>query len=224
LSQPATGDASRKRIVPEAKAIDRQAAATQPRPRPSGPVSPRVAGAPLSGDALGALFADIDFGRRGQPGAVWSGAVRSDARMAERQLSLLVIGEGLLRAPPRGRRPAPVVSAQAVAVAGPGSPADALSPARVLAARGWETPALLRRAAAARRVLVAARVGGAWWQESGGNRLPRAGGLAVVCLADPPVDARAAAAAAAVSVWVALRAVVAAAAGSARRLPECARK
>ena len=74
-----------------------------------------------------------------------------------------MLGEGLLRAPPNGRAAPLRLSAVALAVAGPPSPADRLDPARVLAARGWESPELIQRAQTARRALIAARVGGAWW-------------------------------------------------------------
>ncbi|MGH7028980.1 MAG: capsular polysaccharide biosynthesis protein, partial [Stellaceae bacterium] len=70
---------------------------------------------------------------------------------------------GLLRAPPRRGNGAPLLSATALAIDGPGSPADVLWADRLLATRGWETPDLLRRAAAARHELAARQVGGGWW-------------------------------------------------------------
>jgi capsular polysaccharide export protein len=89
----------------------------------------------------------------------------------------LRLAEGLLRAPRRGRASPPCLSVlvRDAAVAG--------TPNRILADRGWETPALLRRAAAARRALVAARVGGSWWH-GGAGELPAGGGHAVVALLD----------------------------------------
>ncbi|HTV90098.1 MAG TPA: hypothetical protein VME41_13870 [Stellaceae bacterium] len=82
---------------------------------------------------------------------------------------------GMLRAPRRGRRPAPLLSAV--------PPAGPLAPSAVLAGRGWETPELLARAAAARRELVAGRSGGAWWEDAAGG-LP-SGEYALIALAEP---------------------------------------
>src|SRR3954469_12812315 len=76
------------------------------------------------------------------------------------------LAEGILRAPRRGWRAPPILSAcvsdsdarPALPVGLP--PPGLTSPARSLHGRGWENPGLLARAAAARRALVAARVGG----------------------------------------------------------------
>jgi capsular polysaccharide export protein len=99
--------------------------------------------------------------------------------------SATLFAEGILRAPRRGWRPPPVLSACAAesgarAAASPGL----TNPARILHERGWEKPGLLVRAAAARRALVAARVGGAWWKAGVAAELPQ-GRLAVVALAEP---------------------------------------
>ncbi|HEX2151145.1 MAG TPA: hypothetical protein VHG31_03990, partial [Stellaceae bacterium] len=93
--------------------------------------------------------------------------------------------EGVLRAPPRGWRRTPVLSACATEVAVPSSlPTGLTTPTRVLDERGWESPALLARAAASRKALVAARVGGAWWDTGAEREMPE-GRLAVVALAEP---------------------------------------
>lgn len=76
-----------------------------------------------------------------------------------------IVGDGLLRAMPRGNGLAARVSIMG-------------DPALVLAERGWETAELLERASAARRALVAAEVGGAWWGEA--PSLPAGGGYALV--------------------------------------------
>jgi capsular polysaccharide export protein len=78
------------------------------------------------------------------------------------------LAEALLRAPPYGRRVPPVLSGWADDAHGHAAiPTQIQTTGRVLAARGWEAPALLARAAAARRTLVAARVGGGWWHRGG---------------------------------------------------------
>lgn len=98
-------------------------------------------------------------------------------RAAALGMPLIMLGAGLLRAPPQYGRAAAGLSATALAVEGPRSPADMLSADRLLAGRGWETPELLRRAAMLRRDLASWRVGGAWWGES---RLPGGEGMALV--------------------------------------------
>lgn len=138
--------------------------------------------APLA--ALVALYPELFGGRAGSGSpavlAAWCEA-RGETRMRARASMLgvpaLVLGCGLLRAPPGHARTAPVLSVTAAAIAGPSSPADALSPDRMLATRAWETPLLLRRAAAVRCDLVAQRVGGAWWNP---GSLPAGEGLALV--------------------------------------------
>jgi capsular polysaccharide export protein len=95
------------------------------------------------------------------------------------------LSEGLLRAPRRGRRPAPLLSA--LPRSGP------LAPGRVLEQCGWETPELLARAASARQALAAARLGGMWWQAAA-PVLPPGEGYAVVALGEPPGGGCAAAA------------------------------
>jgi capsular polysaccharide export protein len=133
-------------------------------------------GGPLSLAAQVALFPDFALNRparRGEALAVWAGspAARHGAAHAEaRGLSFVLLGCGLLRAPPRGGRTPPVLSVTALAIRGPRSPADILDPERVLAARGWEEAGLIERAAAARRRLVAERLGGPWW--AGDEGLP----------------------------------------------------
>ena len=87
--------------------------------------------------------------------------------------------EGLLRAPPFGRRPSPCLSALVRELPGTGS---------VLEDRAWEAPALLARAATARRALVAARVGGHWWHGGEPREMPPGTGLAFVAVADADGD------------------------------------
>jgi capsular polysaccharide export protein len=136
-------------------------------------------------DRLPDLAADRHAGGA-VPIVAWPGrgdAVRLKARAAAAGVPFVAIGPGLLRAPPRGRMTPAWLSAVAGDIAGPPSPADRLSPERVLAAGGWE-PVLLAEAAAARRELCAARIGGAWWGSGGAGTLPAADNLAVVVLAD----------------------------------------
>src|SRR2546421_146776 len=89
------------------------------------------------------------------------------------------LGDGAESAFPR--------SALALEVSGPPSIADKLSPERVLAERGWESPALLQRAATAREALVAARLGSGWWCPTGTAALPTSDGYALVVLAEPDI-------------------------------------
>jgi capsular polysaccharide export protein len=95
------------------------------------------------------------------------------------------LAEGVLRAPRRGWRQPPVLSACAAEAPARSAPPSApATPARILGERGWESTALLARAVAVRRELVAARVGGTWWEADAGPDLPE-GRLAVVALAEP---------------------------------------
>jgi capsular polysaccharide export protein len=140
-----------------------------------------VAGTPLAAAAVAALFSDLP---KGASRAAWAGAPaaqRVAAGAAARGLPFALLGRGVLRAPPRGDRPPPVLSVTALYVSGPRTPLDLLDPARVLAARGWEEPNLIARAAAGRRRLVAERLGGAWWEGEGG--LPAAPNEALVVAA-----------------------------------------
>jgi capsular polysaccharide export protein len=131
----------------------------------------RLGGLPLPADAVAALFPDflIEHGPAAPP-----------------ELPFAMLDQGLLRAPPRRRAVLPCLSAVALAVTGPRSPADRLDPARVLASRGWESPALMQRAQAACRALTAARVGGAWWLANP-RELSSGEDYALVVLAEPPV-------------------------------------
>src|SRR5438128_835391 len=106
----------------------------------------------LPDEAVAALFPDFAIER-----------MRPE-RAAAQDLPFVSLGEGLLRAPRRGRGAGQCLSATASVMSGPSSPADCLDPVRILADRGWETSALLARAAAARQSLLDARVGGAWWE------------------------------------------------------------
>jgi capsular polysaccharide export protein len=165
-------------------------------PVASATAAPRLAlrRAPLSAEALAGLFPDfaIEENRRQSSGAVigaWAGMPGSErrrSRAASLDLPFAMLGEGLLRPAPGAGRPGPCLSALALEIAGPVSPADELSPARLLARRGWESPALSARAAATREALVGARIGGSWWQTAGGSALPRRSYVLVV-VTEPPV-------------------------------------
>jgi len=147
---------------------------------------------PLSAEALSGLFPDFAVAS-GRPThdaatAAWagtSGLARWRARPAALEVPFLVLGEGLLRAAPRARALRPCLSATALRLTGPASPFDKLASERVLAERGWETPALLQRAATARGALLAARLGGSWWHPGGESVVPRGEDFALVVLAGP---------------------------------------
>ena len=128
-----------------------------------------VCAGPLDAAAISALFPDFSDGPKLAGLAAWAGsrqARRVKARAASLGVPAIALDCGLLRAPPWRKGAAPVISVTAAAMSGPASPADILHPARVLTARGWETPALLARAAAARRGLASRQVGGSWWNSS----------------------------------------------------------
>ena len=154
-------------------------------------VAPRlaVARSSLRVEAFAGLFPDFAIERSaGAADAViagWAympGAARRRARAAALHAPFVEFGEGLLRAAPRGSIRVPSLSVIASSISGPPSPADRLSPERVLARRGWETEELLRRAAAARQGLIAERLGGDWWHKGGEHTLPSGEGYAVVAL------------------------------------------
>ena len=128
-----------------------------------------IRGAPLGPDALTALFPEFTTGESLAGLATWRpphGRHRMRARAAALGVPFLTFDRGLLRAPPRYGAASAVLSVTAVAMEGPLSSADILSPDRLLASRGWESPALLERATLARRELIAARIGGSWWGRS----------------------------------------------------------
>jgi capsular polysaccharide export protein len=150
-----------------------------PRDGPSGGLGlPRLqlGDTALPGEAIAALFPDfaVERERRGTRAG------------AAQDVPFVRLGEGLLRAPPRGRGARPSLSATAFALSGPPSPADRLDAARILADRGWETPVLQARAAAAGAALLDARVGGAWWEESGDSERPPEE-YALVALTEPAI-------------------------------------
>jgi capsular polysaccharide export protein len=138
-----------------------------------------IGGLPLDQAARSALLPEVSDKTAPSGLAVWrnSSSERMRRRAAALGTPLITLGAGLLRAPPQYGRAAAGLSVTAVAVEGPRSPADMLSPDRVLARRDWETPQLLDRAAALRRDLASWRVGGAWWGE---HRLPGGDGIALV--------------------------------------------
>jgi capsular polysaccharide export protein len=128
----------------------------------------------LPDEAIAAWFPDFTVNRER----------RGTRAGAAQGVPFVRLGEGLLRAPPHGRGARPCLSATALVLSGPGSPADCLDTALILADRGWETPALLARAAAARAALLDARVAGAWWEADGESELPPQG-YALVALTEP---------------------------------------
>ncbi|HEX6443003.1 MAG TPA: hypothetical protein VF007_12500 [Stellaceae bacterium] len=148
-----------------------------------------LARSPLPAAAFAGLFPDFAIRRSaGAADAViagWAnmpGAARRRARAAALHVPFVEFGEGLLRAAPRAGVRVPALSVIASSIAGPASPADRLSPERVLARRDWETEELLRRAAAARKALIAERLGGNWWHRGGKRALPSGEGYALVAL------------------------------------------
>jgi Capsule polysaccharide biosynthesis protein len=139
-----------------------------------------VYGGPLRNSGLTALFPE--FMTRGSLAGLadWRtsrGHDRMRARATASGAPYLMLDRGLLRAPPRYGAASTVLSVTAVEMEGPSSPADVLSPVRLLARRGWETSALLERARLARCELIASRIGGSWW---GQGALPGGDGIAVV--------------------------------------------
>ncbi len=141
-----------------------------------------------AGGAVAALFPELV--KPGATGiAAWAGArgtARLRARAGAAGVPFVLLGQGLLRAPPRGRAPPPCLSALALEISGHASPAEIMTPDQVLADRGWESPELLAQAAEARRALASARVGGGWWH---GGELPAGDGYAIVALAEPAITA-----------------------------------
>jgi capsular polysaccharide export protein len=139
------------------------------------------------GGEIEALFPEL--ARPGAAGiAAWAGARGTAGRRARASaaaLPFVLLGQGLLRAPPRGRGTPPCLSALALGISGPGPPAAIVTLEGVLADRGWESPALLAQAAAARRALATARIGGAWWH--GAGELPKGDGYAIVAFAEPAI-------------------------------------
>ena len=118
--------------------------------------------------------------------AGWAGSHETAglrARASRAGVPFVLLSPAVLRAPPRGRRSPPCLSAFVCDAGGSGLSKPVATPGEVLAERGWETPALLAQAASTRQALVRARIGGEWWQ--GGAELLPAGGYAVVDLAVP---------------------------------------
>jgi len=133
--------------------------------------------------ALAALLPDFTIGarvQRAEAGRVSGIVVWSRSRhqgLARRRAAALgapclLLGTGLLRAPPAWAVGARTLSATAHAMTGPSSPADFLDPCRLLLTRGWESPELLVRAAIARREIVSRRLGGPWWNPGTPPGLP----------------------------------------------------
>ena len=152
-----------------------------------------ILGGPLKRSARAALFPGVASGEPPAGFAAWRGtrgASRMRQHAAARGAPFLTLDRGLLRAPPQYGAASAVLSVTAVAAAGPHSAVDILSPDRVLASRGWETPALLERARVARRELVSSRIGGSWW---GQQALPGGEGITLVdCQGIDPVWSEAA--------------------------------
>src|SRR5271155_593177 len=109
-------------------------------------------------EALAALLPDFTIGRRlrdltatGVSGVVGWWDLRHQGVTRRRAAALgvpfLLFGPGLLRAPPGWGATTPILSVTAHEITGPSSPVDILSPNRLLASSGWESPGLLARAA-----------------------------------------------------------------------------
>ena len=146
--------------------------------------------------ALSEMLPDFAVERReqtsdanGLTGVVaWSG-LRARGRAQRRATALgvpfILLGEGLLRAPPGWGAARPTVSATAHSINGPSSPAELLDSSRLLATRGWEGPALVARAATARRDVISRRVGGSWWNSGADPALrSRGDGFALIIAAE----------------------------------------
>jgi capsular polysaccharide export protein len=184
------GNAPAIRLVDHAEsALPRSAVTAAP---PSGLPRLDIGRARVSAEGFAGLFPDFTIAPSRATGdaaiAAWEGSpglAGRRARAARLGVTFMVIGEGLLRAAPRAGAPAPCLSALAHELSGPPSIADKLSPERVLAERGWETPALLQRATTAREALVAARLGGSCWYPESAAALLTGDGYALVVLAEP---------------------------------------
>jgi capsular polysaccharide export protein len=109
-----------------------------------------------------------------------------ERRAAAFGVPFLLLGRGILRAPPRWGDAASVLSATAHRMIGRGSTADFLNPGCVLATEGWETPELLARAAAARREIIVRRLGGEWWHSGVERDLPRSDKCGLVIVGERP--------------------------------------
>ncbi|MGH7047756.1 MAG: hypothetical protein ACREE2_15355 [Stellaceae bacterium] len=137
--------------------------------------------------ALAAMLPDFTIGCGRQSAdaiAIWSDPgvrIRQPRRSPALRTPLVELVGGVLRAPPWPGADRPLLSVTARVIDGPPSPADRLSAERLLATRGWETPALIERAAAARRELVARGVGGEWWND---GECPAQGGTVAVLAAE----------------------------------------
>jgi len=149
--------------------------------------------APSEAAALAALLPDFAIERR-LAGAgtdqlsgilAWTGA-RNVGRERTRAKALgvpfLLLGPGLLRAPPRWGSTTTVLSATVHEMTGPRSAADILDPCRLLRTRGWEGPAPLARAARARRDIVSRQLAGPWWSSGVVSGLPRRDGFALIVI------------------------------------------
>jgi capsular polysaccharide export protein len=141
--------------------------------------------------ALKALFPDFTIGRRlpdlaatGVSGVVsWADLCHKTGarrRAAALGVPFLLVGPGLLRAPPGWGGAAPILGVTAHEMTGPSSPVDILSPDRLLASSGWESPGLLARAAGLRHEIVSRRLGGPWWSTGADPGLPRGGRYALI--------------------------------------------
>src|SRR5215472_3362526 len=134
--------------------------------------------------AVAALLPEFTIGSRGRTAAAgsvsgvaaWSRSRHQNSakrRATALGAPCLLLGTGLLRAPPAWAGAAHTLSATAHSMTGPSSPADFLDPCRLLLTRGWESPELLVRAAGARRDIVSRRLGGPWWNSGMNLGLPQ---------------------------------------------------
>jgi capsular polysaccharide export protein len=170
--------------------------ATMATDAPSGVIEALVAEADRS--RVAALLPEFTIERRPSPTnrdrlaaiVTWSHSRRrgqARRRAAASRVPCLLLGGGLLRAPPGWGGRMPVLSATAYSVVGPISSADFLDPMRLLSTRGWEHAALLARAAAARRDIVWRRLAGAWWRSKAHPGLPKRDSFALI-IADSDDD------------------------------------
>ena len=108
---------------------------------------------------------------------------RLERRAAAFGIPFLVLGPGVLRAPPGWGQPPPVLSATAHMMTGPSSSADIFDPNRLLATRNWQRPELLARATQTRRDIVSRRLAGPWWNASTESGLPAGDGRLALIVA-----------------------------------------
>ncbi|MGE5270008.1 MAG: hypothetical protein ACM3JG_10100 [Thiohalocapsa sp.] len=163
-----------------------------PRPRGSSDTAQRLRSLPGGGPS--ALFPELLGDPRLTIAAIATDGpaelrreTRRQARAAAGRAPLVLLAEGLLRAPPRGRTPRPCLSGVAWEMLPAASPSCIATPARILEDGDSLPRGVLEQAAAARQALLTARVGGAWWPAGGGSELPRRGRYTLIVMSEPLV-------------------------------------